>query len=280
MVNANSKAIDAFLKTTAGESFEEVVSDIANIVADRLFGWNDGEGNVLTDIIDQKNDILYDALLGGFMGAIGGVGTAQNAYNAATMQNAIAKGVDAAIQANVESNADVDTTPEGTQNAEAQKNTAPNGTGTQYSKAYDADGAADIRRETSKFKNVVVDFDTSVKEFFNKWAGGRKSHQGEKLEKLYLGEITDAARAKLSELLGYEVTSSDYILTNDGVKHIIDQHGDTNAEIKKGNLPITDAILDSLPDVLAHPDNVDLGKIENRGDRMGIVFKKIFRMEP
>ena len=129
VVNANSKAIKAFLKTSAGESFEEVVSDIANIVADRLFGWNDGEGNVLTDIIDQKNDILYDALLGGFMGAIGGVGTAQNAYNAATMQNAIAKGVDAAIQANVESNADVETTPEGAQNAEAQKNTAPNGTG-------------------------------------------------------------------------------------------------------------------------------------------------------
>lgn len=128
VVNANSKAIKAFLKTSAGESFEEVVSDIANIVADRLFGWNDGEGNVLTDIIDQKNDILYDALLGGFMGAIGGVGTAQNAYNAATMQNAIANGVDAAIQANVESNSGVETTPEGTQNAEVQKNTAPNGT--------------------------------------------------------------------------------------------------------------------------------------------------------
>lgn len=122
VVNANSKAIKAFLKTSAGESFEEVVSDIANIVADRLFGWNDGEGNVLTDIIDQKNDILYDALLGGFMGAIGGVGTAQNAYNAATMQNAIAKGVDAAIQASVDSNADAETIPEGTQNAEAQKN--------------------------------------------------------------------------------------------------------------------------------------------------------------
>ena len=160
------------------------------------------------------------------------------------------------------------------QNAEAQKNTAPNGTATQYSQAYDADGAADIRRETSKFKNVVAGFDTSVREFFNKWANGRKSHQGDKLEKLYLGEITDEARAKLSSLLGYDVTSTDYILTNDGVKHILDQHGNANAEIKKGNLPITDTVLESLPDVLAHPDSIELGHAEGRGDRMGIVFKK------
>lgn len=143
-----------------------------------------------------------------------------------------------------------------------------------YSLAYGAESAADIRRETSKFKNVVAGIDTSVKDFFHKWSNGRKSHLGDKLEKLYLGEITDEARAVLSNLLGYEVTSTDYILSNDGVKHILDEHGDPNKEIKNGNLPITDSVLESLPDVIANPDDISLGHKETRGDRIGIVFKK------
>lgn len=147
-------------------------------------------------------------------------------------------------------------------------------TGGQYATSYDEDSAADIRRETGKFKNVVAGIDTSVKDFFKKWSGGRKSHMGDKLEKLYLGEVTDTARARLSALLGYEVTSTDYILTNDDVKHIIDEHGSPEAERRKGNAPLTDSVLESLPDVLANPDSIELGHVEKRGNRTSVLFKK------
>lgn len=145
-----------------------------------------------------------------------------------------------------------------------------------YSSTYTAADGAAIRKDAKTFRNVVAGIDTSVKDFFSRWRNGRKSHLGEKLEKLYLGKVTDAARQRISDLLGYDVTSKDYIITSDGVKHVFDQHGDAGKETARGNIPLTDDIIEKLPEVLANPDSIDLGHQESRGDRSGIVFQKAF----
>ncbi len=145
-----------------------------------------------------------------------------------------------------------------------------------YSSTYTAADGATIRKDAKTFRNVVAGIDTSVKDFFSRWKNGRKSHLGEKLEKLYLGKVTDAARQRISELLGYDVTSENYIITSDGVKHVFDQHGDAGKETARGNIPLTDDIIEKLPEVLANPDSIDLGHQESRGDRNGIVFQKAF----
>lgn len=145
-----------------------------------------------------------------------------------------------------------------------------------YSSTYTAADGAAIRKDAKTFRNVVAGIDTSVKDFFSRWRNGRKSHLGEKLEKLYLGKVTDAARQRISDLLGYDVTSKDYIITSDGVKHVFDQHGDAGKETARGNIPLTDDIIEKLPEVLANPDSIDLGHQESRGDRNGIVFQKAF----
>ena len=145
-----------------------------------------------------------------------------------------------------------------------------------YSSTYTAADGATIRKDAKTFRNVVAGIDTSVKDFFSRWRNGRKSHLGEKLEKLYLGKVTDAARQRISDLLGYDVTSENYIITSDGVKHVFDQHGDAGKETARGNIPLTDDIIEKLPEVLANPDRIDLGHQESRGDRSGIVFQKAF----
>lgn len=145
-----------------------------------------------------------------------------------------------------------------------------------YSSAYTAVDGAAIRKDAKTFRNVVAGIDTSVKDFFSRWRNGRKSHLGEKIEKLYLGKVTDTARQRISNLLGYDVTSKDYIITSDGVKHVFDQHGDAGKETARGNIPLTDDIIEKLPEVLANPDSIDLGHQESRGDRNGIVFQKAF----
>ena len=145
-----------------------------------------------------------------------------------------------------------------------------------YSSTYTAADGAAIRKDAKTFRNVVAGIDTSVKDFFSRWRNGRKSHLGEKLEKLYLGKVTDAARQRISDLLGYDVTSKDYIITSDGVKHVFDQHGDAGKETARGNIPLTDDIIEKLPEVLANPDSIDLGHQESRGDRSGIIFQKAF----
>lgn len=155
----------------------------------------------------------------------------------------------------------------------AQK-TAPESGTVNSNIGYSPERAAEIRHEGKNFKNLVAGIDTSIKDFFTKWKNGRKQHQGDKFEKLYLGAISDDARQKISSILGYEVTSTDYILSNDGVKHILDQHGDPQKEIANGNLPITDNVLESLPEVLANPDSIEPGGKDRFGDRDGVVFKK------
>lgn len=317
----------------AGEGFEEGVSDVLNTVADHVAGWDDGTGTIWDDIKGDKEQILYDMLLGAFVGTFGGVGNLARGNANATAEAAPTQQTAAEVQsaaptqqaapaASAESRAssEAETTPQNSAQqpqtrteaqgdnpapaeaenvkqagsgvlnsalnlnnaetraeapAQAQKNAASTQeTGGQYATSYDEDSAADIRRETGKFKNVVAGIDTSVKDFFKKWSGGRKSHMGDKLEKLYLGEVTDTARARLSALLGYEVTSTDYMLTNDDVKHIIDEHGSPEAERRKGNAPLTDSVLESLPDVLANPDSIELGHVEKRGNRTSVLFKK------
>lgn len=58
----------------AGEGFEEGMSDVLNTVADHVAGWDDGTGTIWDDIKGDKEQILYDMLLGAFVGTFGGAG--------------------------------------------------------------------------------------------------------------------------------------------------------------------------------------------------------------
>lgn len=135
--------------------------------------------------------------------------------------------------------------------------------------------ADSIRHEGKTFRNLVAGIDSSVSAFFEKWRNGRKGRPDEKLEKLYLGRMTEGTRAAVSAILGYDVSERDFIVTNDGVKHILDTHGDPDAEVRKGNLPLTPDIIDALPSVVASPDNVRPGHIEKSSPyRQGVIFEK------
>ena len=56
---------------TAGEGAEEGLSDVLNIIADHVFNWDDGDMTILEEIASDKDDILYDMILGAFVGAFG-----------------------------------------------------------------------------------------------------------------------------------------------------------------------------------------------------------------
>lgn len=98
-VNANRAAIMTMLKESGSEALEEALADVLNIAADHLFGWSGDEKTFLEELSDSKSEILYDALLGGFIGMFGAAGDAINTKQSAEARNkAIADGVDAAIQ--------------------------------------------------------------------------------------------------------------------------------------------------------------------------------------
>lgn len=142
---------------------------------------------------------------------------------------------------------------------------------------YDTSEATAIRHEGKSFRNLVAGFDTSVSEFFNKWRNGRKSHQGEKLEKLYLGKLSEASRSQVASILGYSVGERNVIVTNDDVKHIFDHHGNAELETKRGNFPIEQWAIDALPEVISAPDSIIPGEIKKSGKnpgKQGVIFSK------
>lgn len=137
----------------AGEGFEEGMSDVLNTVADHIAGWDDGTSTVWNDIKGDKERILYDMLLGAFVGAFGGAGNLVNTNaqsNAAPVQQRTqteAQGAEAIQQsqtrANVQESNSAPASPANVKQvgsdelnsalnlnsrdatAEAQKNTAP-----------------------------------------------------------------------------------------------------------------------------------------------------------
>ena len=144
---------------------------------------------------------------------------------------------------------------------------------------YTQEEANRIRHEGKTFRNLVSGIDTTISRFFDRWKNGRKNQAGEKLEKLYIGKMSDSVGAQVSDILGYDVSERDFIITNDDVKHIIDQHGDPETEIRKGNLPLESWVFESLPEVLSNPDTITAeheGSGKKNAGKTGLVFSKTF----
>lgn len=117
----------------AGEGFEEGVSDVLNTVADHVAGWDDGTGTIWDDIKGDKEQILYDMLLGAFVGTFGGVGNLARGNANATAEAAPTQQTAAEVQsaaptqqtapaASAESRAPTQSTqyPQGTDTQEAR----------------------------------------------------------------------------------------------------------------------------------------------------------------
>ena len=256
----------------ATEGLEEVVEDALQPILQKATY----DENALSQYKDTDywTNVLYDGLIGGILGLAGsGAEIAGNAITRGETASAAPQQGAETTRANGEGNLapDAQNAPQGAQSAEK---TAP-AEGAEYRRNYDPLETAAIQRTSKTFRNIVAGVDTSISDFFSKWKNGRKSHLGEPLEKLYIGRVTDAAKAEMSALLGYDVQSSDYIITADNVKHIMDQHGNDNAEVSRGNLPLSSISMDVIADVVEHPDRITLGDAENwEAGRNGLQFEK------
>lgn len=265
--SAAGKAALSFLS----EGGEEMLEDVVQPILQSIYN---GKGVRQNYSELELQDVLYDGLIGGILGLAGsGAEIAGNAITRGESAKFSPQKPTEATRANGEGNLtpDAQNAAEGTQSAEK---TAP-AEGAEYRHNYDPLETAAIQRTSKTFRNIVAGVDTSISDFFSKWKNGRKSHLGEPLEKLYIGRVTDAAKAEMSALLGYDVQSSDYIITADNVKHIMDQHGNDNAEVSRGNLPLSSISMDAIADVVEHPDRITLGDAENwEAGRNGLQFEK------
>lgn len=261
---AGRAAAQALLKTgvsALGEGFEEMAEDAFDVAAKRMIYDPMAELNV--------GEMLYDGLVGGTLGGVLGLGGeivgARGEYEKYRLKTAEELAAQKKAAPTAESGVQTETTPKYLKTVEemaAEKETA----GKSNYNAWEADA---IRREGKTFRNLVAGFDTSVSAFFDKWSGGRKNSQGEKLEKLYLGMLTDAQRKTVGDILGYPVSERNVIVTNDDVRHILREHGSPEAELRKGNLPLERWAIDALPEVVTQPDSITPGEVQVGGKNDG-----------
>lgn len=261
---AGRTAAQALLKTgvsALGEGFEEMAEDVFDVAAKRMIYDPTAELDV--------GEMLYDGLVGGTLGGVLGLGGevvgARGEYEKYRLKTAEELAAQKKAVPTAESGVQTETAPKYLKTVEemaAEKETA----GKSNYNAWEADA---IRREGKTFRNLVAGFDTSVSAFFDKWSGGRKNSQGEKLEKLYLGMLTDAQRKTVGDILGYPVSERNVIVTNDDVRHILREHGSPEAELRKGNLPLERWAIDALPEVVTQPDSITPGEVQVGGKNDG-----------
>ena len=261
---AGRAAAQALLKTgvsALGEGFEEMAEDAFDVAAKRMIYDPTAELDV--------GEMLYDGLVGGTIGGVLGLGGeivgVRGEYEKYRLKTAEELAAQKKAASTAESGVQTETAPKYLKTVEemaAEKETA----GKSNYNAWEADA---IRREGKTFRNLVAGFDTSVSAFFDKWSGGRKNSQGEKLEKLYLGMLTDAQRKTVGDILGYPVSERNVIVTNDDVRHILREHGSPEAELRKGNLPLERWAIDALPEVVTQPDSITPGEVQVGGKNDG-----------
>ena len=287
------------LKQAGVEAGEETFTEIANILSDAaIMGGSSGFHLAVRDYMAQGMsgkearrraylDLVGQVAWAGAGGALSGgiMGGAVNTKNYISQGGVLPGGgrplsqpqadsfpSGGALDGGPSSDRFAATFPQGKALDGGQQKTASMGEAVGYT-PMEADA---IRYEGKTFRNIIAGIDSSVSAFFDKWRSGRKGKPDAKLEKLYLGKMDGETAAKVGDILGYEIGARDLIVTNDGVKHIMDTHGDAEGEIRKGNAPLTAAIIDALPDVVAHPDVVRPGNIEKSSPyRQGVIFEKM-----
>lgn len=142
------RTVIRFLLECTGEGLEEVISDIANPVADRMLGLDDGTGAIITD--DDLSQMWYDFALGT---ALGGMGSAVNLTTGSyDTQNASLRAAEAAQKALIESGLESDKSTDSYKLAEKYQKTLESGrllSNRQVQKLTEANDAA-IRMEVAQ----------------------------------------------------------------------------------------------------------------------------------
>lgn len=87
----SSKGVIEFITEALGEGVEEGMSDVLNIVADHIAGWDDGSKNVIEDLAANGDEMLYDIILGAAVGTLGAAGKAVNEKYLTPEQKAVAE---------------------------------------------------------------------------------------------------------------------------------------------------------------------------------------------
>jgi hypothetical protein len=92
------------------------------------------------------------------------------------------------------------------------------------------------------------------------------ANKSNKQEKFPLGKIPGAQAKEVSEKTGVDVTGFERYVENFGLFHALSHHGNAKQEEARGQLAVTPADFEKIPEILKDPDRItSLGKSKRGG---------------
>ena len=75
----------------------------------------------------------------------------------------------------------------------------------------------------------------------------------------FLGIVSDKVANKIKPLLGIDVTGRRHMITDYDIRHILNQHGDAKIEKTRGQIAVTKADIEKIPDIINNYDSITKG---------------------
>ena len=89
--------------------------------------------------------------------------------------------------------------------------------------------------------------------------------------KTYLGNVNQAIANKIKSLLGINVNDRKHVLSDNDIKHMMNQYGNPMVEALKGQIAITKEDIKNIPNIINNPDN----KVKGTDNKQGKTIKYI-----
>ena len=154
------------------------------------------------------------------------------------------------------------------------KDASPNGSSNQQvtkqsdqetNKAPSKEGVSASRGLTSLSESVTEKIKALIKNALSSKSGNNHFED--------LGELSKNATSIIKSSTGLELDGYVHSIDEASIRHILNRHGDEKTEQARGQLPITEADLLKIPEIVNNPDSVE--KVDsNNSDVETLIFKK------
>ncbi len=116
---------------------------------------------------------------------------------------------------------------------------------------------------------IVYESDEQFESFVERVLNNEDTHK-----KIYFGKIPDATAQMVLDKTGVDVSGHNIALKGYEIRKILlNSHGDEEAEVTRGQEPITTDDLKNIPSVITNPDDVNLSEKEYEG-KPALLFEK------
>lgn len=84
--------------------------------------------------------------------------------------------------------------------------------------------------------------------------------------KVTLGKVSENIAQKVKTLLGINVENRTHILSDNDIRHMLNEHGDPIKESKKGQIAITTEDISKIPEIISSYDDIIKGNVNKNGE--------------